>query len=102
MNKKRFIDYHEDLMQELQDPHEAQAYLNAALKDEDERVFLLALKDVLEAQGGDIGTLAKKTKLNRENLYRILSKKGNPKLTSLKTVINALGLELAVQFPKNK
>jgi probable addiction module antidote protein len=100
MNKKRFVDYHEDLIQELQNPREAQEYLNAALKDEDERVFLLALKDVLEAQGGDFATLAKKTKLNRENLYRILSKKGNPKLTSLKAVINALGLELAVQLPK--
>lgn len=102
MNKKRFVDYHEDLLQELQDQHEAQEYLNAALKDNDERVFLLALRDVLEAQGGDISSLSKKTKLNRENLYRILFKKGNPKLTSLKAVINALGLELTVQFPKNK
>lgn len=100
MNKKKFIDYHEDLIQELKDPREAQEYLNAALKDEDERVFLVALKDVLEAQGGDIPSLSKKTKLNRENLYRILSKKGNPKLTSLKAVINALGLELTVQLPK--
>lgn len=51
MNKKRFTDYHEDLLYDLQDPHEAQAYLNAALQDEDERVFLIALKDILEAQG---------------------------------------------------
>jgi probable addiction module antidote protein len=100
MNKKRYIDYHEDLMQELQDPQEAQEYINAALQDEDERVFLLALKDVLEAQGGNVSWLSKKTKLNRENLYRLLSKKGNPKLTSLKSILNAIGLELAVQIPK--
>ena len=100
MNKKRYIDYHEDLISELQNPQEAQAYINAALQDEDERVFLLALRDVLEAQGGDMTWLSKKTKLNRENLYRLLSKKGNPKITSLKSILNAMGLELAVQIQK--
>lgn len=94
---KRFRDYHQDLLEELQDPSEALAYLNAALMDEDERVFLLALKNVVEAQGGDITTLAKEAELNRENLYRILSKKGNPKLTSIRSVLNVLGLQLAVQ-----
>lgn len=93
---KRFIDYQDILLDKLQDPDAAQAYLNAALEDEDERVFLLALKDVLEAQGGDMSSLAKRTKLNRENLYRILSKKGNPKLTSLQAVLHAMGLQLAV------
>ena len=95
--KKRFIDYQEELIRSLQDPEEAMAYLNAALMDDDERVFLLALKNVLEAQEGDITSLARITKLNRENLYRMLSKKGNPKLTSIRSVLNALGLELAVQ-----
>jgi DNA-binding phage protein len=46
---KRFRDYHQDLLVELQDPSEALAYLNAALMDDDERVFLLALKNVVEA-----------------------------------------------------
>ena len=99
--KKRLIDYQDELIQSLQDPEEAVAYLNAALMDDDERVFLLALKNVLEAQEGDITSLAQVTKLNRENLYRMLSKKGNPKLTSIRSVLNALGLELAVQPYKN-
>ena len=95
--KKRFIDYQEELIKSLQDPEEAVAYLNAALMDDDDRIFLLALKNVLEAQEGDMASLAQVTKLNRENLYRMLSKKGNPKLTSIRSVLNALGLELAVQ-----
>lgn len=99
--KKRFIDYQEELIKSLQDPEEAVAYLNAALMDDDERVFLLALKNVLEAQEGDMASLARITKLNRENLYRMLSKKGNPKLTSIRSVLNALGLELAVQPSKH-
>jgi len=94
---KRLIDYQEQLLQDLQDPKEAIAYLNAALMDEDPRIFLLALKNVVAAQG-KMSTVAKKTKLNRENLYRMLSEKGNPKLTSIVPVLNALGLHLSVQY----
>ncbi len=100
MNNKRHIDYQEELLQLLQDPNEALSYLNAALMDEDQRIFLLALKNVLEAQGGNMAALAEEAQLNRENLYRMLSKKGNPKLTSLRSVLNVLGLELAIQPAK--
>lgn len=98
---KRLKSYQEELIASLQDPNEARAYLNAALMDEDERIFLIALKNVIEAQGGDMTAIAKKSKLNRENLYRILSKKGNPKLTSIISLLNAIGLQLAVQPYKN-
>lgn len=100
--KNRLRDYQETLLEVLQDPDEAQAYLNACLMDEDPRVFLLALKDVLQARGGDMATLAKKANLNRENLYRMLSEKGNPKLTSIIAVLNAVGLHLSVQPYKTK
>jgi probable addiction module antidote protein len=65
--------------------------------DEDPRVFLIALKNVYEAQGGDMTSLAKKTKLNRENLYRMLSRKGNPKLSSIAAVARAVGYSLALE-----
>jgi len=55
----------------------------------------IAVRDVVEAQGG-IGELAKSTSLNREGLYDMLSEKGNPRLFSLSTVFNALGLQIAV------
>ena len=102
MNKKRLMDYQERLLEDLRDPIEAQAYLNAALLDEDPRIFLLALKNVIEAQDKGMSALAKKTKLNRENLYRMLSKKGNPKISSIIPVLNSLGLQLAVQPCKRK
>jgi hypothetical protein len=47
---KRFKNYQEELIKSLQDPEEALAYLNAAFTDEDPRIFLLAIKNVLEAQ----------------------------------------------------
>ena len=101
MTKKKYVNYEEYLQESLQDPKFALAYLNEALKDEDQRVFLLALKDVLSALGGDMTELAQESNLNRQNLHRILSKKGNPKLTSLRSILNALDLELAIQ-PKHK
>jgi len=66
------------------------------MEDENPRVFLLALKDVAEAYGG-MGKLAKRTRLNRENLYRMLSKQGNPELLSLHRVLNGLGFRLKVE-----
>jgi probable addiction module antidote protein len=98
--KRKFRDYQEKLLQDLQDPKLATAYLNEALMDEDPRVFLLALKNVLEAQGEEMTDIARKTKLSRENLYRILSKKGNPKLTSIISLLNAVGFSLAIQQHK--
>jgi len=44
---------------------------------------------------------AQQSFLNRENLYRILSKRGNPKLTSIRSILHTLGLELALQPYKN-
>lgn len=97
MKKRTFRDYQEKLIHDLQDADLASAYLNEALLDEDPRIFLLALKNVYEAQGEEMTQLAQKTKLSRENIYRILSKKGNPKLTSIVALLNAAGFSLAVQ-----
>jgi probable addiction module antidote protein len=77
---------------QLKDPKEAAEYLNACMSDSEE-VFLLALRDVVEASGG-MANLARKTSLNRENLYRSLSKKGNPKLSSLASILEAVGIKL--------
>jgi probable addiction module antidote protein len=59
-------------------------------------VFLLALRDVADSRGG-VGALSLETGLNRESLYRMLSKSGNPSLESMTAVLNAFGLRLAVQ-----
>jgi len=87
--------YHEDLIESLRNPREAEAYLNAALEEEDPELFLLALRNVTEAQGG-VAQLAEKAKLNRESLYKMLSERGNPELRSLEALLHALGFRLAV------
>ena len=94
--------YKEHLLEQLQDPEEAAAYLNAALHDEDPYAFLLALRDIAEAQGG-ISRLAKHSELNRENLYRTLSARGNPRFFNLLAVLDTFGLELSIHArPKRK
>jgi len=54
------------------------------------------LRDVLEARGGSITDLAEKTSLNKQNLYRMLSKEGNPRLSSLKTVLHAIDFQIDI------
>ena len=88
--------YREGLLESLRNPEEAAHYLNACLEDEDPRVFLLALRDVADARGG-ISAVSREAQLNRESLYRMLSRSGNPSLDSLGAVLHACGLRLAVQ-----
>ncbi|MFH2201654.1 MAG: addiction module antidote protein [Elusimicrobiota bacterium] len=87
--------YAGSLQAALRDPEEAAAYLNAALAEEDLSTFLLAVRDVSRAQGGLSG-IAKKSGLNRENLYRMLSIQGNPRLRGLRGLLSVLGLTLAI------
>lgn len=84
--------YQDQLIAQLQDADEAAAYLTACYEDSEE-VFLQGLRNVVEARGG-IGKLSKLTELNRESLYRMLSEEGNPRLSTLGTVLDALGMQL--------
>lgn len=91
--------YHDFLIEQLKDHDEAVAYLNVALEEslkgdpESQRLFIMALRNVTEAQGG-IGNLAKKTGMGRESLYKTLSATGNPKWHTLVSLVIALGLNL--------
>ena len=87
-------DYKEWLFKRLQDLDFAAGYITEAIA-EGEGAFLLAVRDMVEAQGG-IGELAKRSSLNREGLYDMLSEQGNPRLSSLSKVFDAVGLQIAV------
>lgn len=84
------------LIDSLRNQEEAAAYLSVALEETDRELFLLALRNVADAQGGLL-KLAEKTGLNRENLYRMLSDKGNPEFYSLVTLLDALEFQLTVE-----
>jgi probable addiction module antidote protein len=93
--KPTTVNYLDGLRERLLDPEEAAAYLDAALEDGDQEVFLLALRDVAEARG--LTVVAQQSNLNRENLYRMLSREGNPQLSSLNALLKSMGLRLTIE-----
>ncbi len=95
-NAREFRLYEDFLIEELKDRKMARAYLESALEDEDPRVFLLALRHVVQALG--VTKVAAKSKLNRESLYKSLSKRGNPSLQTLTALLDSLGFRLTVEF----
>jgi probable addiction module antidote protein len=75
----------------------ANEYLKAALEESDEpRVLLVALRQIAEARGG-IAKVAKAAGIERESLYRALSPRGNPRLSTLMAVTRAIGMKLTVE-----
>ena len=80
-------------LERLRDPETAAAYLSIAAKDDDPAAFLQALRNVTEAMGG-VSKIAVLTGLNRQQLYRTLSSKGNPELRSLTKILDASGVRL--------
>ena len=93
--------YQDSLIERLQDPNEAAAYLDAALDAGNRAAFLLAMRNVIDARGG-MTQIARQTGLNRENLYRVFSEQGNPELNSLEKLLKVIGLRLAVEVNLNR
>jgi probable addiction module antidote protein len=96
---KNTSSYHDEFIESLKNPEEAFGYLQVAMEeyqeDNDAEALLVALRNVAAAQGG-ITKLAKKTHLNRQNLYNILSKNGNPRLDTFGLILKGLGFKLAI------
>ncbi len=98
--RKPYRDHDKDFVSRLKEPEFAYEYLKAALEESDlPEVFMDALSHVAKAKG--IRQISTRTKLNRENLYKLLSKGGNPTLSSLYSILDALGLKLSLE-PKKK
>jgi probable addiction module antidote protein len=98
MKHKPSLSHDQAMVRELRaDPEFAAEYLRAALENEDEpSVLLVALRRVAEARGG-IAKVAKAAGVERESLYRALSARGNPRLSTLVAVTKAMGLKLTVE-----
>lgn len=97
MKRKKTKNFYSDfLFEELKDIQFAIEYLNAALEEKDEKSFLLAIRNIAKANGLSMSALAEKTHINRVNLYKMLSKKGNPLLINIKTILKSLGFKIAV------
>jgi probable addiction module antidote protein len=98
MKHKASISHDKAIVEELRrDADFAVEYLKAALEDSDEpKVLLVVLRQLAEARGG-VAKIAKKAGVKRESLYRALSERGNPRLSTLTAVMKAVGLKLTVE-----
>jgi probable addiction module antidote protein len=97
MKRKASVSHDEAVVRRLRtDPDFAVEYLKAALDEDNEpRVLLITLRHLAQAQG--IAKIAKASGVERESLYRALSVRGNPRLSTLMAVTKAIGLRLTVE-----
>ena len=89
---------HDDAMAELyrNDPALAIDVVNDILENGDQTELLIVLRQLTQAYGG-VQAVAEQAHLNPTQLYRTLSPKGNPALSSLMAILKAMGLRLKVQ-----
>lgn len=95
--KKPSVSYRDALIDELKNDEKAQfLYLKESLEENADmpEAFLKAAETVAKARG--FSNFAKKTGLNRENLYRIFSGQRTPRLDSLVKIFDALGFKLTI------
>jgi probable addiction module antidote protein len=75
---------------------EAQAeFLSLAFEDGDEVDIKMALSTVARARG--MAEVAKDADLSRQGLYKSLSETGDPRLSTLLSVLRALGMQVSVR-----
>jgi probable addiction module antidote protein len=89
---------HDDAMADLfrEDPKLAAETLNDILEEGDQAELLMALRQMAKAFGG-LSKVAERAELNPTQLYRTLSPTGNPTVSSLSSVLKAMGLRLAIE-----
>jgi probable addiction module antidote protein len=97
MKRAPSISHEDALVRELREsPQLAAAYLQAAVEDSDEpQVLLIALRQIAVAHG--MREVARRSRIERESLYRALSPKGNPRLSTVIAVLRSLDLCLRVE-----
>jgi len=81
-----------DASEYLDSPEMIQEYLNAAMEEEDQDVLLMALENIAKAKG--MTELSQETGLGRASLYKTFKPGSKPAFSTIKKVVEALGLHL--------
>ena len=96
----KLVNFEEYLFRELsEDPKHAAEYLAVCL-EEGQGEFLEGIRDVIDAHH-QIKGFAATAGISRVAVYKSFTAKGNPRLETLRSVLDALGLELHVR-PKGE
>ncbi len=72
-------------------------YLTAAAEDEDPNVLLAAIANVAKARG--MARVAEAAGLGRESLYKTLAPGSHPRFETIRAILRALNVEIAVRAP---
>ena len=83
-----------DVADHLDTPEKVAAYLDAVLEEGDDKLLLVALRNVVKSMG--FAKVARGAGLRRETLYQSFSEDGNPRLSTLHSVLGQLGMRLSV------
>ena len=71
-------------------------YLNEALKYDDPNILQAAMRDIARAKG--MTSIAEKSGISREALYRALRENSRPEFNTVFQVLKAFGLRLRVEI----
>jgi probable addiction module antidote protein len=82
-----------DIQDHLKRSEDRAAYLAAAFEEGDTEFIVQALNDVSRAIG--MTEVARAAGVTREGLYKSLGENGDPKLSTLLGVLNAIGVKLS-------
>jgi probable addiction module antidote protein len=87
--------YRWDMADHIQTRDDAIGYLEAALEENDTEFLFEVIGDVARSQG--MAQLARELNLSRENLYRSLSKPGNPSFATVFKLLDRLGYKIEIK-----
>lgn len=87
--------YKPDLLKRLRNSDYAAGYLADVLEHESQEAFLIAVKNVIDARKANISGLSKKSGITRQAIYHALSKKGNPRLSTLNQILKSVGIRIS-------
>lgn len=82
-----------DIADYLESEADVAEYLSEALALDDPAYFQHALGAVARAKG--MATIARKTGLGRQSLYKALSESGNPEFSTVVKVLAAIGVRIS-------
>jgi len=77
-----------------------EGYMEEVLKDGDPRLILSALNDIAKAKG--MSSIAEKSGLGRESMYKALKPDAKPRFETIIKIIRAMGFSLSVQASSPK
>lgn len=89
-----------DIAEHLTTPEFQAEYLAEAFETGDEAVIRKALGNVARARG--MAAVAADADLSRQSIYKSLSENGDPKFSTMKSILDALGMKFTVRLKDAK